>query len=114
MRPLRNSIVPIDFPTFGTIINEEQVKESLRLGTGKSAIVRAKLEYNAHKHQIIVTQMPFMVYTETICTQLGQLLDNDPTIGIERVLDATKVKPCIEITLAKKADPRSNEEVALC
>lgn len=98
---------PIDFPTYGTIINEEQVKESLRSGNGKSAVVRAKLEYNVHKHQIVVTQMPFMVYTETICTQLGQLLDNDPTIAIERVLDATKVTPRIEITLAKKADPEA-------
>ena len=95
---------PIDFPTGGTIINEEQVKESLRTGSGKSAIVRAVLEYDAKKHQIIVTKMPFMVYTETVCGEIGALLEQDPTIGIERVLDATTDTPRIEISLAKKTD----------
>lgn len=98
---------PIDFPTGATIINEGQVRESLRDGRGKSAIVRATLEYNARKHQIVVTQMPYMVYTETVCAEIGELLEQDPTIGIERVLDATTETPRIEITLSKKTDVES-------
>lgn len=98
---------PIDFPTGATIINEEQVKASLKEGRGKSAIVRATLEYDAKKHQIIVTEMPYMVYTETVCAQIGELLEKDPTIGIERVLDATTETPRIEITLSKRTDVES-------
>ena len=69
---------PIDFPTGATIINEMQVKESLRSGEKGKAVVRATIEYDVKKHMLVVTEMPYMVYTETICTQLGELLEADP------------------------------------
>lgn len=101
---------PIDFPTGATIINEEQVKESLQSGKGKSAVVRATIIYDVKKHQLVVTEMPYMVYTTTICEQLGKLLAEDPSIAIEDVLDATTDETRIEITLAKKANPTVMKE----
>lgn len=100
---------PIDFATGGLIINEEQVKESLKYGRGKSAVVRAKLTYDAKKNMLFATEIPYSVYTETICGEIGALLDGKEgtSIGIERILDATKGDALIEISLSKKADPES-------
>ena len=108
--PFEKIYCPIDFPTGATVINEAQVKESLRDGKGKSAVVRATIEYDVKKHMLVVTEMPYMVYTETICTQLGELLEADPSIGIERVLDATTETTRIEIMLAKKANAPQMKE----
>jgi DNA gyrase subunit A len=98
---------PIDFATGGIIINEDEVKESLRSGHGKSARIRAKIEYDVKKHQLIVTEMPYSVYTNTVCAQLQELLEKEPNTGIEKFIDATGEKPCIKITLTKKANPES-------
>lgn len=95
----------IDFATGGTIINQSEVKESLRLGSGKSAKVRATISYDVKKHMLIVTEVPYGVYTDTICQQLEQLINDNPDCGIESFLDATNDNPRIEIKLTKKANP---------
>ena len=43
---LKDIYCALDFCTGGTIINEEQVKESLKNGVGKAAVIRAKIEYD--------------------------------------------------------------------
>lgn len=96
---------PIDFATGGIIVNEDEVKTSLKIGNGKSAKVRAKIDYDPKKHQLIVTEMPYMVYTNPICKQLGALINDDPNTGIIDFIDATTDVPCIEIMLSKKANP---------
>lgn len=96
---------PIDFATGGTIINEDEVKISLKNGNSKSAKVRAKIDYDPKKHMLIVSEMPYMVYTDTVCSQLGELIEEDATTGIETFTDATTDVPCIEIMLSKKANP---------
>ena len=40
---------PIDFATAAMVVNESEVKESLRNGQGKAAKVRAKLIYDNEK-----------------------------------------------------------------
>jgi DNA gyrase subunit A len=96
---------PIDFATGATIINEEEVKESLRIGNGKSARIRAKIEYDDKKHQLIVSEMPYAVYTNTICEELDKLINTDLNTGIENFIDATNDDVCIKINLTKKANP---------
>lgn len=96
---------PIDFATGGIIVNEDEVKTSLKIGNGKSAKIRAKIDYDPKKHQLIVTEMPYMVYTNSICKQLGALINDDPNTGIIDFIDATTDAPCIEIVLSKKANP---------
>lgn len=96
---------PIDFATGGTIINEDEVKISLKTGNGRSAKVRAKIDYEPKKHMLVVSELPYMVYTDTICSQLGELIEEDARTGIETFIDATTDVPCIEIVLSKKANP---------
>lgn len=101
---------PIDFATGGTIINEDQVKESLKQGHGKAAKIRATIEYEPNNHQLIVTEMPYSVYTNTVCAQIESLVEQDPNCGIIGLLDGTGVNPKIIISLSKKAVPNQIKE----
>ena len=93
-----------DYSCGGIIINGDEVKESLRNGKGKSAVIRSKIEYNKTKHMLQVVEIPFGIFTNTICTQIGQLIEENPNCGIDRLIDATKKEPDIRIYLNKKAD----------
>lgn len=94
-----------DYSCGGIIINGNAVKESLRNGNGKSVTIRAKIEYNKTKHMLQVLEIPFGIFTNTICAQIGQLIEEEPNCGIERLIDATKKEPDIRIYLNKKAEP---------
>lgn len=98
-----------DFPMGGTIINKAEIKNSIKVGKGKGCVTRAKLEYDKAKHMIKATEMPFSVYTSTICE--GQLLDiinNDPNSGISKYIDTTNEQGGqINIYLEKDADPNA-------
>jgi len=96
---------PVDFATGGIVINENEVKESLKNGYGKSIKIRAKIEYDEKKHQLIVTEMPYSVYTNVICEQLQKLLETEQTTGIDSFIDATGKTVNIKFTLTKKANP---------
>lgn len=78
-----------DFPTGGTILNGEEVKESIRNGSGHAVRIRAKLEYNQSKNMIVATEIPFSVYTETIDNELMILINGEENYGIEKYIDAT-------------------------
>lgn len=78
-----------DFPTGGTILNGEEVKESIRNGSGRAVRIRAKLEYNQSKNMIVATEIPFSVYTETIDNELMALINGEENYGIEKYIDAT-------------------------
>ena len=93
-----------DFCTGATIINGEEIKESIKNGTGASIKIRAKIESDYQNNQLIVTELPYGVYTNTICKQLTQAIEENPDCGIIKFLDLTGVKPLIKITLDKNAN----------
>lgn len=93
-----------DFPTGCTLLNEDEVKESLKKGYGKSCKLRATIEYDEKDNCLIVTEIPYGVYTNTICKEL-ELLEEDPHCGIERHNDLTGEHACIKIYLSKRANP---------
>lgn len=68
--------------------------------------LRSVVEWDAKERCFIVTQIPYSVYTNTICGQLEEILNdelNNP--GIERFNDLTGVDPLIKIYLTKRANP---------
>ena len=93
-----------DFCTGATIINGEEIKESIKNGTGASIKIRAKIESDYQNNQLIVTELPYGVYTNTICKQLTQAIEENSDCGIIKFLDLTGVKPLIKITLDKNAN----------
>lgn len=91
-----------DFPTGGTIVNKDEVAESLKVGQGKPCVIRGKLSYNKKDNVIIVQEIPYGVYTNTICVEIEKLVNNDPGIGIVNINDLTGEQVNIKIYLAPK------------
>ena len=94
-----------DFATGGTITNGNEVKESLRVGKGKSVRLRANLKYNPSEHMIQATELPYSVFTNTVIDQLATLTQEDPDYGIDKVIDYTKKTADIRIYLSKGVNP---------
>lgn len=97
-----------DFPTGGIITNKNDVITSLKNGTGASIRVRAKIDYDAEEHCLVVTEMPYATYTNTICEQLEELVEKEV---IDRFIDLTGTEPLIKIYLPRAAQP--NQMVTL-
>lgn len=94
-----------DFPMGGTVLNGDEVKESMKNGYGKAIKMRAKLEYNQSKNMIVATEIPFSVYTETIDNELIELINGEENCGIEKYIDATNDSGAkIHIYLSKGAN----------
>lgn len=95
-----------DFPTGGILLNEDDVKESLKNGTGKAAILRAVIEYDSDDNCLIVKEIPYGVYTNTICKQLETIVSTEENTGIERFNDLTGGSGVnMKIYLTKRANP---------
>ena len=94
-----------DFATGGTITNGNEVKESLRVGKGKSVRLRANLKYDPAENMIQATELPYSVFTNTVIDQLAQLTQDDPDYGIDKVIDHTKKTADIRIYLSKGVNP---------
>ncbi len=94
-----------DFATGGTITNGNEVKESLKIGKGKSIRIRANLKYNPSENMIQATELPYSVFTNTVIDQLAKLTQDDSDYGIDKVIDHTKKTADIRIYLSKEVNP---------
>lgn len=94
-----------DFATGAFLLNEKEIKESLRLGTGKACKLRSVIDFDNKEKCFVVSEIPYGVYTNTICGQLEDILNSDHNPGIDRFNDLTGKTPLIKIYLAKNANP---------
>lgn len=94
-----------DFATGGILYNESDVKESMKNGTGFACKLRSVIEWDNKDRCFIVTEIPYGVYTNTICKELEEIINDESNPGIERFNDLTGEKPLIKIYLSKKANP---------
>lgn len=96
-----------DFATGAILYNEDEVKESMKSGTGSACKLRSVVEFDPKDRCFIVTEIPYGVYTETICGQLEEIVNGEDNPGIERFNDLTGkgAKTLIKIYLNKRANP---------
>ena len=94
-----------DFATGATLLNESEVKESLRNGTGAACKLRSTVEWDSKDNCFVVTEIPYNVYTSTIREELNALIESEENPGIERYNDLTGEKVLLKIYLIKKANP---------
>lgn len=94
-----------DFATGAILYNESDVKESMKKGTGFACKLRSVVEFDSKERCFVVTEIPYGVYTNTICNQLEEIVNGEDNPGIERFNDLTGSTPLIKIYLAKKANP---------
>lgn len=101
-----------DFATGSTIVNASEVKESLRAGHGKAVKLRAKIDYDVEEHCLIVSQIPYQVFTDRIMKELSALEEDGNLVGVKSYFDGTD-KSCgrygtkIRIYLTPNANPSS-------
>lgn len=94
-----------DFPTGAILINPDDVKESHQNGNGAACKLRSVIEWDAKERCLVVSEIPYMLYTETLCKEFEEILNSDENPGIERFNDLTGEKPLIKIYLTKTANP---------
>lgn len=94
-----------DFATGAILLNEGQVKESLKNGTGFACKLRSVIEYDTKERCLVVKEIPYGVYTNTICGELEKILLDEENPGIDRFNDLTGKTPLIKIYLTKTARP---------
>ena len=94
-----------DFATGGILTNATEVKDSLRVGRGKSIRLRAKMTYQPKENMLQATELPYGVFTNTVMDQLASLVNEDPDYGIDKVIDHTKKTADIRIYLSKGQNP---------
>ena len=94
-----------DFATGAILYNESDVKESMKNGNGFACKLRSVVEFDSKERCFVVTEIPYGVYTNTICGQLEEIVNGEDNPGIERFNDLTGSTPLIKIYLAKKTNP---------
>lgn len=94
-----------DFATGATLLNESQVKESLRIGTGAACKLRSTIEWDPKDNCFVVTEIPYNVYTSTIREELNAIIESEDNPGVERYNDLTGEKVLLKIYLIKKSNP---------
>ena len=94
-----------DFATGAILLNADEVKESLRVGNGPACKLRSVVEFDTGERCLVVKEIPYSVYTNTICKQLEEIIESEENPGIERFNDLTGATPLIKIYLTKKANP---------
>ena len=94
-----------DFATGAILLNEDEVKNSMKQGTGFACKLRSVVDYDKKENCFIVTEIPYGVYTNTICGELEDIINRDENPGIERFNDLTGKTPLIKIYLNKRVNP---------
>ena len=94
-----------DFATGAILINADEVKESHKDGHGAACKLRSVVEWNSKERCFEVKEIPYMLYTETICKELEEIINSENNPGIERFNDLTGKTVYIKIYLAKQANP---------
>lgn len=100
-----------DFATGATLINKNEVAASLKTGKGKACILQATIDFDTKEKALVVTELPYGVYTNTICGEISKLVSENPTVGITGINDLTGEDVCIKIYLDNTTDPEKIKNI---
>ena len=95
-------IIMPDFCTGAILLNEDEVRQSLKKGYGFSCKLRSVIEFDNKERCLKVKELPYSVYTNTICNELANLIANDENCKIKNYVDYTKRKVDLWIYLDRK------------
>ena len=99
-----------DFPTGGSILGREGIKQAYATGKGR-VIMRAKAfieeSPRGNRYQIIVTELPYQVNKATLVERIAQLVKDSVVDGISDLRDESDRNGMrIVIELKREAQPR--------
>lgn len=98
---------PPDFASGATIVNAKEVKESLEKGNGAACRIRSVISYNRKSHELLVSELPYGVYSETIVNQVKAIIEKDEEYGIVKIFDNSSDTAEISFELSKDTDPNT-------
>lgn len=89
------SLLP-DFASGGILLNPKTTAASLAKGEGKSALLRGKVKPNISGKYLEIVELPYGVYTNTICVELQKAADKGK-VPFKDFVDLTKTTVQIRI-----------------
>ncbi|MGC1379721.1 MAG: DNA gyrase subunit A, partial [Candidatus Baltobacteraceae bacterium] len=97
-----------DFPTGGTILGQEAIRQAYKTGRGSIAIRgKAEIVEERGKHKIIITEIPYQVYKGRIIEAISEAYSEKRIVGIARMDDESNRKGMrVVIELQKSATPK--------
>jgi DNA gyrase subunit A len=97
-----------DFPTGGTILGHEAIREAYKTGRGSIAIRgKAEIVEERGKHKIVITEIPYQVYKGRILEAISEAYSEKRIAGIARMDDESNRKGMrVVIELQKSATPK--------
>jgi DNA gyrase subunit A len=97
-----------DFPTGGTILGHEAIREAYKTGRG-TITIRGKAEIieERGKHKIVITEIPYQVYKGRIIEAISEAYSEKRIVGIARMDDESNRKGMrVVIELQRSATPK--------
>lgn len=94
-----------DFATGAILLNDAEVRQSMKDGWGKACKLRSVVEYDTGERCLVVKEIPYGVYTNTICEELEAILNGEENPGIDRFNDLSGATPLIKIYLTRASNP---------
>jgi DNA gyrase subunit A len=97
-----------DFPTGGTILGQEAIKEAYRTGRG-SITIRGKAEIveDRGRHRIVITEIPYQVYKSRIVEAIAEAHAEKRIQGISALHDESNRKGMrVVVELQRTATPK--------
>lgn len=104
---LKNDSYYPDFPTGGTIINQDELSVINKTGKGK---VILQASYEIKGQDITFTEMPYQVYIEPVIEKIKEQIEKDELTGIKEVFNKSDKK---RIALVVTCQRGHNPEVVL-
>jgi DNA gyrase subunit A len=97
-----------DFPTGGTILGHEAIREAYKTGRGSIAIRgKAEIVEERGRHKIVITEIPYQVYKSRIIESIAEAHSEKRIGGIARLDDESNRKGMrVVIELQKTATPK--------
>jgi DNA gyrase subunit A len=89
-----------DFPTGGTVLGREVIRNAYRTGRGSVAMRgKAEIVEDGNKTKIVITEVPFQVTTERLKIAIAEAHENKTIAGMSAVTDETNRKSGIRIVI---------------
>jgi DNA gyrase subunit A len=97
-----------DFPTGGTILGHEAIREAYRTGRGSIAIRgKAEIVEERGRFKIVITEIPYQVYKSRIIEAIAEAHSEKRIQGIARLDDESNRKGMrVVVELQKSATPK--------
>lgn len=99
-----------DFPTYGTIVGRQGIREAYRTGRGR-IIVRSEAtieQMSSSRQRIIVTELPYQVNKARLIEKIAELVKEKRLEGISDLRDESGRADPVRIVIELKRDANAN------